>query len=74
MNIINSELMSHLEVKFKDSIITYDVIDRCFLNSIAHISNVNGKSVQMYPPLILRKCKSVIGFTGTLVDSTVKQI
>ena len=74
MYMSNSELMSHSEEKLKDCIIIYDEIDQCFLDSIAHISNVNGKSVLKYPPLILKKCKCVIGFTGTLSDSTVKQI
>jgi hypothetical protein len=74
MYMSNSELIYYLEEKFIDCVIIYDEIDRWFLDYIAHISNVNGKSVLKYPPLILKKFKCVICFTGTLSDSTVKQI
>lgn len=54
MYLSNSELMSYSEEKLKDCIIIYDEIDRCFLDSIAHISNINGISTLKYPPLILK--------------------
>ncbi len=59
--------MSYSEEKLADSIIIYDEIDRCFQDSIAHVHKIpNGKYILKYPPMILRKCKAVIGFTGTL--------
>ena len=54
MYLSNSELMSYSEEKLKDCIIIYDEIDRCFIDSIAHISNINGIKTLKYPPLILK--------------------
>lgn len=71
----NAQLMSYNESKLEGAIIIYDEIDRCFQDQIASIQqDIKSKKYFLkFPPMILRKCKSVIGFTGTLSQSTLKQ-
>jgi hypothetical protein len=67
--------MSYNESKLEGAIIIYDEIDRCFQDQIASIQQdaKTNKYYLKFPPMILRKCKSVIGFTGTLSKSTLDQ-
>ena len=72
--VTNAQLMTYNEAKLQDAIIIYDEIDRCFQDQIASIQQdaKTEKYFLKFPPMVLRKCKSVIGFTGTLSQSTLK--
>ena len=70
-----SELMALPEKKLTEAIVIFDEIDRCYQDQILTFSktSVPNQFVIKYPPKVLRICKQVIGFTGTLGTSTIKQ-
>ena len=71
-----SELMAFPEDNLKDCVVIFDEIDRCYQDQIITFTptNIENQYLMKYPPKTLGICKQVIGFTGTLGTSTIKQI